>query len=309
MPGMNKLPLEKRVQILSLLVEGSSLRSVSRVVGVSINTVTKLLIDAGWACMDFHDANVRNVSAQKIQCDEIWSFCYAKNRNVPAAKAAPEGAGNVWTFTALDADSKLMVSWMVGDRNDVAAFHMLSDLKMRLTDRVQLTTDGFPAYLGAVAAAFGQENVDYGMLVKIYGQPKDGPRGSAERRYSPPECIGCRTSVVYGNPDPAHVSTSYVERQNLTMRMSMRRFTRLTNAFSKKFENHCHSLALYFCWYNWMRKHKSVGTTPAIAAGITDKVLTMADVVALIDSREQSLIQSRRNALLASPISQLPQSK
>jgi IS1 family transposase len=279
--GMNKLPLERRVQILNLLVEGSSLRSISRVCGVSINTVTKLLVDAGHACAEFHDANVRKVEAKKVQTDEIWSFCYAKKGNVPNAKTAPDGAGNVWTFTALDADSKLMVSWMVGDRNDVTAFHLLSDLKGRLTDRIQLTTDGFPAYLGSVAAAFGRENVDYGMLVKIYGQLKDGPRGSAERRYSPPECSGCKTSVVHGNPNPDDVSTSYVERQNLTMRMSMRRFTRLTNAFSKKFENHCHSLALYFCWYNWMRKHKSLGTTPAIAAGITDKMLTMADAAAL----------------------------
>jgi IS1 family transposase len=305
---MNKLPLEKRVQILILLVEGASLRSISRVTGVSINTVTKLLVDAGRACADFHDANVRNVTAQKIQCDEIWSFCYAKSRNVPNAKAAPDGAGNVWTFTAIDADSKLMVSWMVGDRNDVTAYHLMSDLKGRLTDRIQLTTDGFPAYLGSVAAAFGRENVDYGMLVKIYGQPKDGPVGSAERRYSPAACVGCRTSAVYGDPNPTDISTSYVERQNLTMRMSMRRFTRLTNAFSKKFENHCHSLALYFCWYNWMRKHKTLGTTPAIAAGISDKMLTMADVATLVDARERSQIQERRAALLASPVRQLPQS-
>jgi len=253
MRSMNKLPLEKRVQILSLLVEGSSLRSISRVAGVSINTVTKLLVDAGSACAAFHDANVRNVAAEKIQCDEIWSFCYAKSRNVQSAKAAPDGAGNVWTFTALDADSKLMVSWMVGDRNDVTAYQLMSDLKVRLTDRVQLTTDGFPAYTGAVEAVFGDQ-IDYAMLVKLYGVPKDGPRGSAERRYSPAECIGCKKHPMIGEPDLADVSTSYIERQNLTMRMSMRRFTRLTNAFSKKFENHCHSLALYFCWYNWIRK-------------------------------------------------------
>jgi IS1 family transposase len=308
MRGMNKLPLEKRAQILNLLVEGASLRSISRVADVSINTVTKLLVDAGQAAAAFHDANVRKVAAKKIQCDEIWSFCYAKQKNVADAKAAPDGAGNVWTFTAIDADSKLMVSWMVGGRNDVTAYHLMCDLNERLTDRIQLTTDGFPAYLGSVAAAFGQENVDYGMLVKIYGQPNDGPRGSAERRYSPALCVGCKSSAVYGDPDPDHISTSYVERQNLTMRMSMRRFTRLTNAFSKKFENHCHSLALYFCWYNWMRKHKTLGTTPAIAAGITDKVLTMADVAALVDVREQSQIQERRAALLTSPISQLPQS-
>lgn len=295
---MNKLPLEKRVQILSMLVEGSSLRSISRVCGVSINTVTKLLIDAGSACAAFHDANVQKVAAQKIQCDEIWSFCYAKKRNVPDAKAAPDGAGDIWTFTALDADSKLMVSWMVGSRTGTTAHHLMADLKYRLAERVQITTDGFPPYVNAVGATFGPENVDYGMLVKIYGQPKDGPRGSAERRYSPPECIGCAKTPIFGEPNEADLSTSYIERQNLTMRMSMRRFTRLTNAFSKKFENHYHSLALYFCWYNWIRKHKAHGTTPAIAAGITDKQLTMKDVVDIIDARQQSLIRLLRESQL-----------
>jgi IS1 family transposase len=250
---------------------------------------------------------VRQVAAKKIQCDEIWSFCYAKSRNVADAKAAPDGAGSVWTFRALDAETKLMVSWLVGDRDGTTAYQLMSDLKERITDRIQLTTDGFPAYADAVGAAFGGA-VDYAMLVKIYGQPKDGPRGSAERRYSPPECLGCRKTPLSGEPNEADISTSYIERQNLTMRMSMRRFTRLTNAFSKKFENHCHSLALYFCWYNWIRKHKTLGTTPAIAAGLTDKALTMADVAALVDAREQSLIQQRREVLLASPIRQLPQS-
>jgi IS1 family transposase len=282
---MNKLPLEIRVQILNLLVEGSSLGSISRVTGVSINTVTKLLVDAGHACAAFHDANVRKVGAQKVQCDEIWSFCYATQRNVADAEAAPDGAGNVWTFTAIEPDSQLMVSWMVGGRNEVTAYHLMCDLKGRLTDRMQLTTDGFPAYLGSEAAAFGRENADYGMLVKIYGQPKDRLRGSAEWRRSQPECIGCKTSAVYGGPHPDHVS--YVERQNLTMRMLMRRLTPLTNTFTKRFENHCHSLALYFCRYNWMQKHKSVDTTPAIAAKIADKALTMADIAALVDARDE----------------------
>jgi IS1 family transposase len=244
---------------------------------------------------------VREVPAHKIQCDEIWS----KQRNVPNAKAAPDGAGNIWTFTALDADSKMMVSWLAGGRNDVTAYQLMCDLKERLSERVQIKTDGFPAYINAVSAAFGAKYVDYAMLVKMYGQPKDGPRNSAERRYSPPECIGCRKQPMLGNPDLAAVSTSYIERQNLTMRMSMRRFTRLTNAFSKKFENHCHSLALYFCWYNWIRKHKTHGKTPAVAAGLTDKAMTMADVAELIDLREQSLLQQRRVAML-SPVS--PQS-
>jgi len=295
---MNKLPLEKRVQILTLLVEGSSLRSISRIAGVSINTVTKLLVDAGHACAVFHDANARNVTAKNVQCDEIWSFCYAKKRNVAAAKAAPEGAGDVWTFAAIDGDSKLMVSWMAGARDGTTAYQLMSDLKERLVSRVQITTDGFPPYVMAVGATFGPENVDYAMLVKLYGAPKDGPRGSAERRYSPPECIGCQKNPLYGNPDLANVSTLFIERQNLTMRMSMRRFMRLTNAFSKKFENHCHALALYFVWYNWIRKHKKHGTTPAIAAGIADKMLTMEDVAELVDTRQLSLIHSRRQEIV-----------
>lgn len=295
---MNKLPLEKRVQILTMLVEGSSLRSISRVCDVSINTVTKLLVDAGTVCAAFHDASVRNVASKKIQCDEIWSFCYAKEKNRPTAKAAPEGAGNVWTFTALDADSKMIVSWLVGTRDGDTAYNFMCDLKDRLANKVQLTTDGFPGYVDAVGGSFGSEKVDYGMLVKLYGQSPEGPRGSAERRYSPATCIGARKAEIYGNPDKADISTSYIERQNLTMRMSMRRFTRLTNAFSKKWENHCHSLALYFVWYNWMRKHKTTGTTPAIAAGLTDETLTMANVVTLIDKRDEQLLADKRRAVL-----------
>jgi hypothetical protein len=192
----------------------------------------------------------------------------------------------------------MIVSWLVGSRDGDTAWHFMCDLKDRLANKVQLTTDGFRGYVDAVGGSFGSEKVDYGMLVKLYGQSVDGPRGSAERRYSPPVCIGCNKTEVYGDPDKAHISTSYVERQNLTMRMSMRRFTRLTNAFSKKFENHCHSLALYFVWYNWIRKHKAISTTPAIAAGLTDEALTMADVVTLIDKRDEERLGEKRAAML-----------
>jgi IS1 family transposase len=277
---------------------GSSLRSTARVAGVSINTVTKLLVDAGTVCAAFHDASVRKVASKKIQCDEIWSFCYVKGKNVAAAKAAPEGAGNVWTFTALDADSKMFVSWLVGSRDGDTAFQFMSDLKDRLANRVQLTTDGLKAYVDAIGGTFGSEKIDYGMLVKLDGGSPEGPRGSAERRYSPATCIGARKTEIFGTPDKAHVSTSYIERQNLTMRISMRRFTRLTNAFSKKWENHCHSLALYFVWYNWMRKHKALGTTPAVVAGLTDETLNMADVVTLIDKRDEERLGEKRAAML-----------
>ncbi|MCW5695037.1 MAG: IS1 family transposase [Pseudolabrys sp.] len=289
---MNKLPVLKRVQILSMLVEGSSLRSTSRVCGVSINTVTKLLVDAGTVCAAYHDKMVRKVDAKRIQADEIWSFCYAKERNVKTAKAAPDGSGSVWTWTAIDPDSKLMVSWWVGDRSSATGFNFLDDLQSRLADRVQLTTDGHGAYLEAVDFTFG-ENVDFAQLIKIYKETKGGAG-----RYSPAECTGTKTKVVSGNPNADHISTSHAERQNLTMRMSMRRFTRLTNAFSKKFENHCHSLALYFVFYNWMRKHKAHGKTPAMAAGLTDKALTMADLVEIIDAREMRVIQGKRHAIL-----------
>lgn len=275
--GMNKLPLEKRVQILTMLVEGSSLRSISRVAGVSINTVTKLLVDAGTVCATFHDEMVRHVAATRVQCDEIWSFCYAKQKNVKGAKAAPANAGDVWTWTGLDAASKPVVSWMAGGRDSDYAMMFMDDLRSRLANGVRLTRDGHKAYLEAVEGAFGAD-VDYAMLVKLYGESPE-----AEKRYSPAECIGCRKTRIEGNPDPAHVSTSYTERHNLTMRMQMRRFTRLTNAFSKKVENHLHSLALYFVWYNWVRTQKAHKLTPAMAAGLTDKLMDMADIARMID--------------------------
>lgn len=290
---MNKLPVEKRVQILSLLVEGSSLRSISRVCGVSINTVTKLLVDAGMACATFHDEMVRNVAAKRVQCDEIWSFCYAKDKNVRSAKAAPDGAGNIWTWTALDSDSKLMVTWWAGDRSSSTGVVFLRDLQSRLANRIQLTTDGHGAYLEAADHTFG-DDVDFAQLVKIYRETKHAPG-----RYSPAECVGTKSKVISGNPDAAHISTSHAERQNLTMRMSMRRFTRLTNAFSKKFENHCHSLALYFVFYNWMRKHKAHGKTPAMAAGLTDKPMLMADLVQILDRVEHRAIFQRRQGMLS----------
>lgn len=278
---MNKLPLHKRVMILNLLVEGSSMRSVSRVTGVSINTVTKLMVEAGEACAAYHDETVQDVTASRIQCDEIWSFCYAKAKNVPRAKAAPDGAGDVWTWTALDSDSKMILAYEVGDRSAATAIEFMDDLRARLSNRVQLTTDGHKAYLDAVEGAFGGD-VDYAQLVKIYG---DDPNRGPERKYSPSVCKGARKMRVEGSPDPKHVSTSHVERQNLTMRMGMRRFTRLTNGFSKKLENHLHMLSLYFVYYNFCRIHKTLRTSPAMAAGVSDTLRDMEWVVSLIDAR------------------------
>jgi IS1 family transposase len=274
---MNKLPLAKRTQILAMLCEGSSMRSISRVADVSINTVAKLLTEAGEACLAIHNEEVRNVPSKRIECDEIWSFNYAKQANVAKAKAAPEDAGDVWTWTAIDADSKLIVSYLVGGRDAGYATEFMYDLVERLSRRVQLTTDGHKAYLEAVSDAFS-DRVDYAQLVKIYGPARTAGR------YSPPECIGTRKRLISGMPDKKHVSTSYVERQNLTMRMSMRRFTRLTNAFSKKLDNHIHALALYFAFYNFCRIHKSLRVSPAMAAGIADRLWSMEDIVAKIDA-------------------------
>ncbi|MET3762307.1 IS1 family transposase [Sphingomonas sp. UYEF23] len=275
---MNKLSLAKRTQILAMLCEGSSMRSISRVVDVSINTVTKLLEQAGEACLALHDETVHNVKASRIQCDEIWSFCHAKQKNVATAKAAPEGAGDMWTWTAIDADTKLIVSYHVGSRSGEDAMVLMDDLRARLANRVQITTDGHRAYVEAVEGAFGGD-VDYAQLVKLYG-----PTASAPGRYSPAECTGIKKIRREGNPDIDHVSTSYVERQNLTMRMSMRRFTRLTNAFSKKFDNHVHALSLYFVFYNFCRIHKTLRMSPAMAAGVTDRLWSLDDVLARIDA-------------------------
>lgn len=279
---MNKLPIAARAQILNLLVEGSSLRSISRVCDVSINTVTKLLVDAGTVCAAYHDQYVANVKSARIQCDEIWSFCYAKEKNVAHAKSAPDGSGDVWTWTAIDADTKLMVSWAIGDRTAECARAFMDDVAGRLASRVQLTTDGHRVYLDAVMGAFDQ--VDFAQLVKLYGA--ESGKG-AEKKYSPAECTGAVKTPVAGSPDPKHISTSYVERQNLNMRMGMRRFTRLTNAFSKKIDNHLHALALYFVFYNFVRMHKTLRMSPAMAAGVSDRLWEIEDIVQLIDAYER----------------------
>lgn len=279
--GMNKLPAETRAQILHLLCEGQSIRAITRVTGASKNTVTKLLIGAGKACMAYHDANVRDVKAQRVQCDEIWTFTYAKQRNVPSAKAAPEGAGDTWTWTAIDADSKLIVSYLVGTRDADAAMMFMDDVAKRLANRVQLTTDGHHAYFDAVDRAFGGE-IDYGILVKLYGASQEGARG----RYSPAQCTGARRDVMQGNPDRAHVSTSFVERNNLTMRMHMRRFTRLTNAFSKKVENHAYAVALHMMYYNFVKMHSKLRMSPAMAAGVSDRLWEIGDIVKLVEDAE-----------------------
>ena len=282
----NKLPLAKRVQILSMLCEGSSMRSISRVADVSINTVSKLLAEAGEACIAHHDETVRGVKSKRVQCDEIWSFVYAKKRNVETAKAAPEGAGDAWTWTAIDADSKLIVSYLVGKRDAECAHIFMQDVAERLANRVQLTTDAHKAYLDAIEGAFGGD-IDYAKLVKLYG---DAPGAG---RYSPGICTGARKERVMGSPDKAHVSTSYVERQNLTMRMSMRRFTRLTNAFSKKAESHEHAIALYFTFYNFVRMHKTLKCSPAMAAGLSTTLWSMDDIVALVDARAEKAARPR----------------
>ena len=278
--AMNKLDTNTRTLILRCLVEGMSIRSTARTADVSKNTVVKLMVDAGKACAAYQDQALRDLPCRRIQVDEVWSFIYSKAANVARAKAAPTEAGDVWTWTAIDAETKLVPSWRVGDRSGETAIDFMDDLRGRLADRVQLTSDGHKAYLEAVEGAFGGD-VDYAMLVKLYG----GEGGvSSEKRYSPAQCTGIRKRRIEGSPDPAHVSTSYVERNNLTMRMSMRRFTRLTNAFSKKIENHAHSVALHFMFYNFCRQHKGLnGISPAMAAGVTDRLWDIEDIVRLVD--------------------------
>ena len=274
---MNQLSLEKRTQIVSMLVEGNSLRSICRIADVSINTVTKLLVDIGTACQKYHDENVRYLNSKRVQCDEIWSFIYAKEKNLPEDLRGKFGVGSVWTWTAMDADSKLIISYLVGNRDAEYAQIFMSDVASRLNNRVQLTTDGLRAYLEAVDSNFlGQ--IDYAQLVKLYGESLDN-----EHRYSPAECNGARKEIISGRPDKKHISTSYVERQNLTMRMNMRRFTRLTNGFSKKIENHSHAIALHFMYYNFVRIHKTLQVTPAMEAGITKKLWNIEDLIKLLE--------------------------
>jgi IS1 family transposase len=281
---MNKLPLAKRAQILSMLCEGSSMRSISRVADVSLNTVTKLLIDAGKASDAYHDQHVRGVKASRVQCDEIWSFVGVKARNrAKSSRASDPTAGDVWTWTAIEADTKLIISYLVGGRDAEYALAIMDDLRSRVSTRMQLTTDGHGPYLRAVEEAFGAD-IDFAQLIKIYGEPPRAPE--AARRYSPTECVGTRTDKITGNPDPKHISTSYAERSNLTMRMHMRRFSRLTNAFSKKIENHAYAVALHMTFYNFVRIHKTLRMSPAMAAGLADRLWSMDDIVALIDAQE-----------------------
>ena len=283
MPSMNKLSKDERARILHLLCEGSSIRAITRLTGASKNTVVKLVIDAGNAASWYQDRVFRNLTCKRVQVDEIWNFVYAKQKNVLTAKKAPVDAGDVWTWTAIDADTKLMPSWFVGNRDSDSAIIFMNDLASRLASRIQLTSDGHRAYLEAVESAFGGD-IDYAMLVKIYGASPDSAKG----RYSPAECTGARKELIEGRPDPKHVSTSFSERSNLTLRMHTRRFTRLTNSFSKKVENHAHAVALHMMYYNFVRIHQTLRTTPAMAAGITKKLWEMTDVVDVLEAWEAS---------------------
>lgn len=278
---MRKLSIEKRAAILSALVEGASINATARMCSVSKITVLRLLADAGQFCADYHDVYVRGLSCKRVQADELWAFCGCKDR---AKKAGAQGFGSVWTWVAMDADSKLCISYLVGTRSPDCAVEFLADSASRLATRIQLTTDAYGPYANAVEAAFNGQ-LDYAMLVKIFG--KVGTED--ERRYSPPECKGCRKEIKAGQPDPDYISTSYVERQNLTVRMGSRRFTRLTNGFSKKAENHAHAVALHYFYYNFCRKHLTLKTTPAVAAGIANSPLTVLDLVKMIEAEESKL--------------------
>ncbi len=282
---MNRLPREKRAKILHMLVEGTGLRAISRIEGVSINTVSKLVVDAGNACAAYHDKMVRGVKAERVQVDEVWSFVYAKSANVSKAKKAPGGAGDAWVWKAIDADSKVIISWFVGPRDSGSAFTFMNDLQDRLAGRVQLTSDGLNVYPGAVEDAFGAD-VDFAQLIKHYTRPQE-----AEARYSPPICTGTTAKPVQGNPAEEHISTSYVERSNLNLRMGVRRFTRLTNAFGKKLANQVHALALWLVYYNFVRMHKTLRMTPAMAAGLTE---TLHDMDWLADLVEDARPEPKR---------------
>jgi IS1 family transposase len=279
---MNKLPNEKRAQVLQMMAEGIALRAITRLTGISRTTLHKLLEDAGRAFSDYQDRVLVNLLCKRIQVDEAWSFCYAKQKNVATAKSAPEGAGDIWTWVGLDADTKLVASFYVGGRDSEAAMIFMDDLARRLANRVQLTSDGHRAYLEAIEGAFGGD-VDYAMLVKIYGAAPEG-----QRRYSPAICTGAHKHIIEGKPDPKHVSTSFSERQNLNIRMGNRRMTRLTNAFSKKAENHAHMMAIYFMHYNFVRIHQTLKITPAMAAGVTSNLWEMADMVSVLEQWESS---------------------
>lgn len=277
---MNRLTPAKRAQILGMMVEGMSIRAICRLTGASKNTVAKLLANAGKAALEYQNEKLRNLTCKKVQCDEIWSFVYAKQKNVPEAMKGRKDVGSVWTWTAIDADSKLIATWAVGPRDGDMAYAFMCDLADRLSNRIQLTTDGHGAYLNAVRDAF-RNDIDYAMLVKIYGESAD-----KDGRYSPPACIGAKPEEIIGHPKAADISTSYVERQNLSMRMGMRRFTRLTNAFSKKLENHVHAISLYFLHYNFVRIHQTTRVTPAMAAGVVDRLWDMGDLLRVVEEWE-----------------------
>jgi IS1 family transposase len=277
---MNKLSTAKRAAVVAALVEGNSIRSTSRMTNVSKPTVLKLLADLGRVCAAYHDEAVWNLKTERVQCDEIWSFCYAKAKNVPAkTRYDVGGAGDVWTWTAIDADSKLIISYHVGNRTTEAADVFLGDLAARVRNNIQITTDGHKPYLSAMKFAFEKRKIDYATLSKQYANENEG-------RYSPGKIISSTTEVIKGTPDPRHISTSYVERQNLTMRMSMRRFTRLTNGFSKKLQNHIAAINLHFVYYNFCRIHQTLRVTPAMAAGITHRAWGIMDIVSLLEATE-----------------------
>jgi len=287
---MNRLAPEKRTQLLRCLVEGNSIRGASRLVGVSKNTVIKLLVEVGEACHWYQNAHLRHLKCERVQLDEIWSFVGSKAKNVPEGK---EGRyGDIWTWVAICADTKLVPSWVVGYRDAQYALAFVEDLADRVDGRFQITSDGHVAYLDTIRHAFDGRQIDYAMLVKLYGQ---SPEEGASVRYSPAECIGTRKRPIAGNPDMQHVSTSYVERQNLTMRMSMRRFTRLTNGFSKKVENHAHAVALHFMHYNFVRIHKTLRVSPAMAAGVTEKLWDVEDIVAMSDHFHAEVKNNRQS--------------
>ena len=273
---MNQLSSEKREQIVSALVEGCSIRSIVRMTGASKNTIAKLLVELGAACSDYLDKALVNLNSKRIQCDEIWSFVGAKDKNVPAKRKDEFGIDSAWTWVAIDADSKLICSWLVGKRDPGCATEFIQDLAGRLRNRVQLTTDGLKMYLTAVGDGFG-EDIDYAMLIKVYGNDPEG-----EKRYSPAICTSCEKKTVAGDPDPKHINTSYIERQNLTMRMGMRRFTRLTNAFSKKIENHVAAIALHYMHYNFCRIHQTLRVTPAMQAGVANHVWSIQELIGLL---------------------------
>jgi IS1 family transposase len=280
---MNRLDAKRRTQVIAALIEGNSIRATCRMTGVAKGTVLKLLAELGTACREYMDTNLRDLPCKRIQCDEIWSFCYAKDKNLPDSMRGKPGVGSIWTWTAIDADTKLVPSFHIGTRDAGCAFEFMNALASRLRHRVQLTTDGHRAYLDAVDSTIGFHQVDYAMLIKLYGAVPE-----VETRYSPPQCIGTDVRKVAGDPDPAHISTSYVERQNVTMRMSMRRFTRLTNAFSKKVQNLEHAVGLHFMHYNFVRIHQTLRCTPAMEAGVTDRLWSIDDLVlvGLLEARE-----------------------